>query len=94
MTNTGTERQLGHGGVHVVMLIRATDGAWLLKFLIGTAPLCLSVATAQAAGLQFIEVPADANEPVINGAVWYPCTAPVSQLKIGLTRLEAAKDGR
>ena len=76
------------------MLIRATGGARPLKFLIATALLCISVATAQAAGLQFIEVPADADEPVLNGAVWYPCTAAVSQLEIGLTRLEAAKDGR
>ena len=47
---------------------------------------------AQAVGLQFIQVPADADEPVINGAIWYPCAAPGSQLKIGLTRLEAARD--
>jgi predicted dienelactone hydrolase len=72
------------------MLIRATGSARLLKFLIATA--LISGATAQAVGLQFIEVPADADEPVINGAIWYPCAAPVSQLKIGLTRLEATRD--
>jgi len=58
------------------MLIRATGNARLLKFLIATALLCISVATTHAAGLQFIEVPADADEPVNSTSSRMPDTTP------------------
>jgi predicted dienelactone hydrolase len=38
------------------------------------------------------DVPAAAGEPALTTAVWYPCTAPVSQIRIGLMPLAAAKD--
>jgi len=60
------------------MLIHETGRVRLLKFLIATAFLCISVATAQAAGLQLIEVPADADEPVIKSAGHYSFLAPCS----------------
>jgi predicted dienelactone hydrolase len=64
----------------------------LLRYAVATTLIGMSVATARAAGLQYLNVPADAGEPALAGAVWYPCTAPVSQVKVGLVRLEAAKD--
>jgi hypothetical protein len=36
------------------------------------AVLCLAATLAQAAGFRLIEVPADADGPVLKGAMWYP----------------------
>jgi len=66
----------------------------LLRYLIATTLIGMSVATARAAGLQFLYVPADAGEPALTGAVWYPCRAPVPQVKVGPVRLEASKNCR
>lgn len=52
---------------------------------LSVATLCLSSALAQSAGFNFIEVPADANGPTLQGAVWSPCAAPAG--KIALDRL-------
>jgi hypothetical protein len=35
--------------------------------------LCLTARLAQAVGFRFIEVPAAADGPLLNGAMWYPC---------------------
>jgi hypothetical protein len=58
---------------------------WLrrARFMIAAGPLCVSTAMAQAAGLQLFEVPAEAGEPALATAAWYPCTAPIADLKIG-----------
>jgi len=74
------------------MLFRPTRIAPQLKFLIAAALVCCCAATAKAAGLQLFDVPAGAGEPAMSCAAWYPCAAPVSQVKIGLVRLEVAKD--
>jgi predicted dienelactone hydrolase len=34
-------------------------------------------------GFQFIEVPADAAGPALNGAMWYPCAAPPGDIGLG-----------
>lgn len=86
----GILRRLRHAERAVKMLVRATSVARQLKLLIAAALVCTSM--AQAAGLQLIEAPADADEPPMTGAVRYPCTATASQVKIGLVRLEATKD--
>ena len=52
----------------------------------------MSTAMVQAAGLQLFEVPAEAGESALAAAVWYPCTAPVTDLKIGNVPVRAAKD--
>lgn len=57
------------------------------------AAVCLSTTPAQAAGLRFIEVPADAAGPALRGAVWYPCEAPAAPLALGpAITLQVAKD--
>ena len=54
---------------------------------------CLSTTLAQAAGLSFIEVPADAAGPALRGAVWYPCDAPTAPIALGpAITLQGAKD--
>lgn len=42
----------------------------------------LAAATAHAAGLKFIQVPADAAGPAINAAMWSPCASPPGAVKI------------
>jgi predicted dienelactone hydrolase len=43
--------------------------------LILAAICCLATTPAQAAGIRFIDVPADADRPSLAGVVWTPCTA-------------------
>ena len=44
--------------------------------------VCLSSTLVQAAGVQFILIPADAAGPVMAGAVWSPCAAPAQVVKL------------
>lgn len=53
------------------------------KFLVAFA-FGLAATLAQAAGFRFIEVPADADGPVLNGAIWYPCSEPPDTIVLGL----------
>jgi predicted dienelactone hydrolase len=34
-------------------------------------------------GFRFIEVPADNDEPTLQGAMWYPCAAPAEEIDLG-----------
>jgi predicted dienelactone hydrolase len=34
-------------------------------------------------GFQFIEVPADADDPALEGAMWYPCSEPSEEIDLG-----------
>jgi predicted dienelactone hydrolase len=43
---------------------------------------CFMAAPVQAAGVQFITVPADSRSPVLTGAVWTPCALPVQEVKL------------
>lgn len=52
---------------------------------------CMPTVMAHAAGLQLFDVPADAGEPGLVAAVWYPCAAPVTDVKIGNVPVRAAK---
>jgi predicted dienelactone hydrolase len=36
-------------------------------------------------GFQFIEVPADADDPALEGAMWYPCSEPSEEIDLGKT---------
>lgn len=44
---------------------------------------CLAATQARAAGLWFIEVPADASGVALTGMVWTPCAAPPSEVALG-----------
>jgi predicted dienelactone hydrolase len=43
---------------------------------------CFAATLAQAAGVQFITVPADSQGPKLTGAVWTPCTVPAQEVKL------------
>jgi predicted dienelactone hydrolase len=47
------------------------------------AALCFGATVAQAAGVQFVDVPADAEGPALTGAVWSPCAAPAREVMLG-----------
>jgi predicted dienelactone hydrolase len=56
------------------------------------ALLGLAISPAEAAGMQFLEVPADAAGPALKGAVWYPCAATASDVGLGSSTIRDAKD--
>jgi predicted dienelactone hydrolase len=54
------------------------------ELLLGVAAaLSLTATLAQAAGLRFIDVPADPEGPGLTGAVWSPCAAPARLVMLG-----------
>ncbi|MCS3930051.1 putative dienelactone hydrolase [Bradyrhizobium elkanii] len=54
---------------------------------------CLAATLAHAAGLGFIEVPAEAGGPALTGMVWTPCAAPPSEVALdGGVVLPGVKD--
>ncbi|MES2947614.1 MAG: alpha/beta hydrolase [Pseudomonadota bacterium] len=55
----------------------------VLATLVATLTLSCLAPLVQAAGLQFIEVPADSQGPALKGAVWTPCSAPAVEIKLG-----------
>ncbi|WP_352688082.1 hypothetical protein [Mesorhizobium australicum] len=63
-----------------------------LKTLLFAALANLSAMTAHAAGLKFIQVPADAAGPSIDAAMWSPCAGPPGEVKIKGFLLPAVPD--
>jgi predicted dienelactone hydrolase len=61
------------------------------KILVATA-FCLTATLAQGAGFRFIDVPADAEGPAIQGAMWYPCAEPPGEVSLGKITLPGVKD--
>jgi predicted dienelactone hydrolase len=53
---------------------------------------CLSAVPAQAAGFGMIEVPADADDPAITGAIWYPCSEPTGAVELDGQTIAGTKD--
>jgi predicted dienelactone hydrolase len=54
--------------------------------------LCFVATYSKAAGIRFIDVPADADGPAIHGAIWYPCSAPPGEVDLGKITLPGVKD--
>jgi predicted dienelactone hydrolase len=54
--------------------------------------LCLLTTLAHAAGIQAIDVPADTGGPALHGAMWYPCSEPPSEVKLGYATLPGVGD--
>ncbi|MDB5958144.1 dienelactone hydrolase [Ramlibacter sp.] len=52
----------------------------------------LAASASFAAGIQALNVPADASSPAMSGAVWYPCALPPTQLRLGPFLVSAARD--
>ncbi|NLR98807.1 dienelactone hydrolase [Rhizobium sp. P38BS-XIX] len=51
----------------------------------------LAAASAQAAGLASIEVPATASEPALSAFVWSPCATPPGEIQLGPITLPAVR---
>jgi predicted dienelactone hydrolase len=64
---------------------------YVSKFLVAIT-LCLTATLAEAAGFQFIDVPAGADGPALHGAMWYPCAEPPGEVRLGEIILPAVKD--
>jgi predicted dienelactone hydrolase len=56
------------------------------------AACCCAVTSLHAAGIQFIDVPADAEGPMIEGAVWSPCALPAQQVMLRRLAVPAVQD--
>jgi predicted dienelactone hydrolase len=56
------------------------------------AVFCLAATVAQAAGLKFIDMPADAHGPALAGAAWYPCAAPAKEVRLRSIVVPALED--
>ena len=70
---------------------RDSPPTYAAKVLV-TITLCLVAPFAQAAGVRFIDVPADADGPVLQGAMWYPCSEPPGEINLGKITLPAVKN--
>ncbi len=64
----------------------------ILKFSAVVAFLGLSILPGHAAGLQIIQVPQDSHGPALTGAVWYPCAATPTNIKIASFDVNAVQD--
>jgi predicted dienelactone hydrolase len=53
------------------------------------AALCFISPMTEAAGLKFIQIPADENGPAIDAAMWSPCSLPPENVKVGALTLKA-----
>lgn len=54
-----------------------------MKTLISTVLFCLSSAIAHAAGIQFLQIPPDANGPALKAIVWTPCAEAALEVPVG-----------
>ena len=60
--------------------------------LLCLAAACLSAALAQAAGFSTIEIPGDREGPAMQGAVWTPCAAPATEIRLGRNTIQGVRD--
>ena len=60
--------------------------------LLGAIILCLTTTLAHAAGIRAIDVPATAEGPALTGAIWYPCSQPPGEVRLGAYTLPGVKD--
>lgn len=54
-----------------------------MRTIILAVLFCLSTTISQAAGIRFLQVPADANGPALKAIVWTPCAAAAQEISIG-----------
>jgi predicted dienelactone hydrolase len=54
-----------------------------MKTLISAVLFCLSTTLAYAAGIEIVQIPADANGPALKAMVWTPCAEPGGEVPIG-----------
>lgn len=63
-----------------------------MKTFISAVLLCLSTSIAHAAGIKFVQIPADANGPALRAIVWTPCAEPAEEVLIGPYVLKGRRD--
>jgi predicted dienelactone hydrolase len=63
-----------------------------MKKLVLAVFLCLSTALTQAAGIKFLNIPADSNGPAMKAAVWTPCAAAAQPIPVGPFVLSGQRD--
>jgi predicted dienelactone hydrolase len=63
-----------------------------MRTIILAVLLCLSTTISQAAGIKFLQVPADLNGPALKAVVWTPCAAAAQEVSIGPYVLRAQRD--
>src|SRR5437867_3950980 len=63
----------------------------LFRLALATA-FCVAAMLTQAAGLRFIDVPADSRGAGSTGAVWSPCAAPAREVALGRLTVPGVED--
>src|SRR4029450_5299060 len=63
-----------------------------LSAVLAVVVACFASAKAEAAGLRFIDIPADANGPALTGAGLSPCDQAPRQIRIRMVTLAAARN--
>ena len=56
------------------------------------AGLYLAASLSHAAGITFIDIPADKDGPPLRGAVWSPCSMPAEKIVLGPLVIDAVKN--
>jgi predicted dienelactone hydrolase len=63
-----------------------------MKAFISAVLLCLSATIAHAAGIKFIQIPADTNGPALRAIVWTPCAESAGDVPVGPYVLKGRRD--
>ncbi|WP_312862918.1 MULTISPECIES: hypothetical protein [unclassified Rhizobium] len=65
----------------------------MIRFsLVLAAALSLVAPSGYAAGLKFIHISGDADNPAIDAAMWFPCATPPTEVRIGTLVVPATPD--
>jgi len=64
-------------------VVSSTTSGSHMRSIILMVFYCLSITISQAAGIKFVQVPADANGPALKAIVWTPCAAASHEIPIG-----------
>ncbi len=65
----------------------------MIRFRLALATaLFLAASSGCAAGLKFIRISGDTDNPAIDAAIWSPCATPPTEVKIGALAIPATPD--
>jgi hypothetical protein len=63
-----------------------------LASILYVAITCFVATTVRAAGVGFIDIPANGQQPPLTGVVWYPCASPVQDVRLHGLKVPGVKD--
>ena len=63
-----------------------------MKHWLSASLLCLCATLAQAAGVKFATIPADASGPELHAIIWTPCADAAQTLTVGPYLLQGRRD--